>query len=163
MSTYIGKTEIRRSEVLALIAQEVKIAPQGHQEPFGAFSRRIRKEFDSDEEASQVAEYCLARWLARERKDLGPSRPLVRSSPNVEKVQMLAEQKAEEDNIDEDATLASESGEVEEKSSNSITPFDEGHTAAKLSGENLNPYEEHSLIALEWQRGFDSFISDEEE
>ncbi|MGA0406451.1 MAG: hypothetical protein ACO3PR_00050 [Limisphaerales bacterium] len=185
MPTYIGNTEIRRSEVLALIAQEVKIAPQGHQEPFGAFARRIRKEFESDEDASKVAEYCLAKWIGRERNDIGPTRPLARSTPRVEKVQMLNEQeeldtrveaKAEADNIgetavpetDEDVTeigvtdpvKSEEEPVVEEKSSQSITPFDEGVGAAcqELAGKPLipNPYEEHSLIAGEWQRGYDS-------
>lgn len=92
MSTYIGNREIRRSEVLALIAEEAEVKPQGHQEPFGAFARRINKAFPSTEEATEVADLCLARWLQRRRTDVGPlARPNIRPKPNVEKVQMHTE------------------------------------------------------------------------
>lgn len=88
MSTYIGRVEVRRSEVLTMIGEEAKIEPQGTQEPFGKFARRINAAFADEDKATEVAEFCLAKWINRARTDVGPSRPAVRQSPNVEKVPM---------------------------------------------------------------------------
>ena len=88
MSTYIGLTEVRRSEVLEKIGKAQGITKEVG-EAYGNFARRVNQSFDSQEEATKAAYDANVNWMQRERKpgEIGPTRGhVVRNEAVPEKV-----------------------------------------------------------------------------
>jgi len=88
MSTYIGLTEVRRSEVLEKIGEAQGVAKEIG-EAYGNFARRINQSFNSQEEATKAAYDANVNWMQRDRKpgEIGPTRGhVVKNSAVPEKV-----------------------------------------------------------------------------
>jgi hypothetical protein len=88
MSTYIGLTEVRRSEVLENIGNEVGLKREIG-EAYGAFARRIREKIGDEAKATDIALHANNAWARRERGpgEVGPTRKhIVRNAAQPEKV-----------------------------------------------------------------------------